>query len=413
MTQVPGLSSLPLDMRQYVERRERPPPGRDSVSQIEQIMLAFGHDVNTARGTAIKFRKDLSEVDKAYLSDLAYIRKNRRRDEQRRLAAIERSDEDDECEDEKEFIRIPLVELPSHLQEHVRNRTRPKTGENMISELELILAHFGHNVNKARGNPISKRTDLTDEEKEYAIEIANLRRNRRAGIGNKRKRDEDDEYKTNRNVHYKQYQEDRRRISQSNLPLMARRTTIALFGNLKRRGLACTVNRDEIESIAQKPCTYCGDEFSGGIDRIDSNKGYIEGNITACCETCNRMKLDYNVNDFYRYCKEIVTFSSTGICSTDVTKRAQTKKRKFQTWMKQAEKRWPVDITKDVFHQLVNSICHYCGVEACNGIDRVDSSAGYSVQNVVPACCICNRMKLDHGKSTFLAHISKINNYKQ
>ncbi len=56
------------------------------------------------------------------------------------------------------------------------------------------------------------------------------------------------------------------------------------------------------------PCTYCGKDTGQGIDRIDSNRGYTDDNVCACCKTCNYMKRDLSLEDFknhialvYRY----------------------------------------------------------------------------------------------------------------
>lgn len=51
------------------------------------------------------------------------------------------------------------------------------------------------------------------------------------------------------------------------------------------------------DNFYKKPCHYCLDECTG-IDRLDSNKGYIDGNMVPCCAQCNIMKLDYDINDF-------------------------------------------------------------------------------------------------------------------
>ena len=47
-----------------------------------------------------------------------------------------------------------------------------------------------------------------------------------------------------------------------------------------------------------------------------------------------------------------------------------------------------------------------------NGIDRIDSSKGYSLDNCVPCCPLCNRLKSDLDKNMFLEHISKIHNFQ-
>ncbi len=42
------------------------------------------------------------------------------------------------------------------------------------------------------------------------------------------------------------------------------------------------------------------------LDRIDSSKGYIEGNVVFCCQIINKMKTDLNIEEFKNWCKLIV-----------------------------------------------------------------------------------------------------------
>jgi hypothetical protein len=69
----------------------------------------------------------------------------------------------------------------------------------------------------------------------------------------------------------------------------------------------------ELKMITQLPCSYCNKEPSNiyqlryktggeyhvdpskeircsGIDRVDSSKDYVYGNVVPCCWVCNRMK---------------------------------------------------------------------------------------------------------------------------
>lgn len=47
-----------------------------------------------------------------------------------------------------------------------------------------------------------------------------------------------------------------------------------------------------------------------------------------------------------------------------------------------------------------------------NGIDRIDSSKGYTLDNCVPCCKVCNEMKMARTEEEFLAQITKIYKYK-
>lgn len=42
-----------------------------------------------------------------------------------------------------------------------------------------------------------------------------------------------------------------------------------------------------------------------GIDRIDSNLGYVIGNCVPCCTMCNRMKLAHSQEDFFLQIKRV------------------------------------------------------------------------------------------------------------
>lgn len=81
------------------------------------------------------------------------------------------------------------------------------------------------------------------------------------------------------------------------------------------------------------------------------------------------------------------------------------------------------ELTLAEFAGLVQQDCHYCdappamlprsrpavaGDPLVNGVDRVDSARGYTSDNVVACCAICNRMKLDLAESVFLEQVRRI-----
>jgi hypothetical protein len=47
-----------------------------------------------------------------------------------------------------------------------------------------------------------------------------------------------------------------------------------------------------------------------------------------------------------------------------------------------------------------------------NGLDRIDSSIGHVLENVVPCCFDCNIMKSNRTVDEFLAHIKKISSFQ-
>lgn len=70
------------------------------------------------------------------------------------------------------------------------------------------------------------------------------------------------------------------------------------------KGREFALTPDVTYKILMARCTYCGGE-GYGIDRIDSSKGYIEGNVTPCCSRCNTMKNDMVLADFESHIKRI------------------------------------------------------------------------------------------------------------
>lgn len=62
-------------------------------------------------------------------------------------------------------------------------------------------------------------------------------------------------------------------------------------------------------------------------------------------------------------------------------------------------------LTLEEFTNLASSPCFYSGhrhAEQLNGIDRVDNSKGYTMDNVVPCCKLCNRAKRDMNVDEFV-----------
>lgn len=76
----------------------------------------------------------------------------------------------------------------------------------------------------------------------------------------------------------------------------------------KNRNINTTLTKETYDFIISMPCNYCKNIFengSKGIDRIDSTIGYIYGNITPCCYTCNTMKNILSQEEFFKHLKRI------------------------------------------------------------------------------------------------------------
>lgn len=83
------------------------------------------------------------------------------------------------------------------------------------------------------------------------------------------------------------------------------------------------------------------------------------------------------------------------------------------------------NLEKDIFKKLILSNCHYCGTPPSNfcnpknyygsiyynGLDRKDSSKGYTEENTVTSCYICNRAKMDLSYKEFKDYIKRLIKY--
>lgn len=81
-----------------------------------------------------------------------------------------------------------------------------------------------------------------------------------------------------------------------------------------------TLSKEEAIKLFKSNCWYCGappsnkaraDSERGkclysGIDRVDSKKGYVQGNVRPCCGTCNRMKNAHTEKVFYAHMEKIL-----------------------------------------------------------------------------------------------------------
>jgi len=69
------------------------------------------------------------------------------------------------------------------------------------------------------------------------------------------------------------------------------------------------------------------------------------------------------------------------------------------------------DLSKAEFNSFWKKPCYYCGSKIDTiGIDRIDSSKGYTIDNVVSCCETCNKMKMALAQDVFVEHCLKVAN---
>jgi hypothetical protein len=70
--------------------------------------------------------------------------------------------------------------------------------------------------------------------------------------------------------------------------------------NAHQRGFIFTITEKQFESLVKSDCAYCGLK-GGGIDRVDSQLGYIISNCVPCCRYCNSSKRDLTLIRFIEW----------------------------------------------------------------------------------------------------------------
>lgn len=90
----------------------------------------------------------------------------------------------------------------------------------------------------------------------------------------------------------------------------------------KSRGMNFELTKEEFKKIISENCHYCNEPPKpiqslktytrcknqinvNGIDRLNPNKGYEKSNIVTCCQTCNRMKMKMEKEDFLNKINQI------------------------------------------------------------------------------------------------------------
>lgn len=69
--------------------------------------------------------------------------------------------------------------------------------------------------------------------------------------------------------------------------------------NAIKRNISFEITLSDFSKYWKQPCEYCGTAIELiGLDRIDSNKGYIMDNLVSCCSRCNEMKNDRTVDQW-------------------------------------------------------------------------------------------------------------------
>ena len=141
-------------------------------------------------------------------------------------------------------------------------------------------------------------------------------------------------------------------------------------------------------NLIMKQCYRCKEILE--LSSFPKNKNGKDGTRNRCkaCQNKNMIDTGYRLKNNRKM-------------GVRFTQGSASAKRRHLEW----------NIAPQEHEELLKQPCFYClsplpltGV----GLDRIDSSKGYSLDNVHPCCTICNIMKNALSLSDFYNHIKKI-----
>jgi hypothetical protein len=193
----------------------------------------------------------------------------------------------------------------------------------------------------------------------------------------------------------------------------------AQYGVYKRcandKQLVFEIEIEQYKSIVKLPCHYCAiiqEKGFNGIDRLDSEKGYIVDNVVSCCQMCNYMKKCLSPDVFVKISQHIDSYSKkAGPFYPEVFQNTKSVKYSLSK-LSAISRNILFDVSKEYFDTKKQACCYLCGKQNSeihqNGIDRVDSSIGYIESNIQSCCGTCNIMKSNYSLDSFLEKCSLI-----
>lgn len=101
----------------------------------------------------------------------------------------------------------------------------------------------------------------------------------------------------------------------------ARRSVLKMYkDSAQLRGYEWGISDADALRLFAQNCYYCGSppsntckkQFSGhfvysGIDRLNNDLGYLEGNVVPCCTVCNKAKLTQSHDEFIAWIRKVAS----------------------------------------------------------------------------------------------------------
>jgi hypothetical protein len=179
------------------------------------------------------------------------------------------------------------------LRELYRSRTKEPVQTKLCPSCELTkeTRYFGRDMNRKDGLAHSC--------------LACLRKN-----NNERRAANREKRREKGRAYYKTHAENLRNKSRRWKEVNPDRACYFGHKNLaKRRRLTWMLDEDWfLTHIWEQKCSYGDHPAKGGIDRIDSSRGYEPDNCVPCCRRCNMIKGEWTVEEMYINLEEMLQY---------------------------------------------------------------------------------------------------------
>jgi len=209
-------------------------------------------------------------------------------------------------------------------------------------------------------------------------------------------------------------------------------------GNARQRGHSFNLSKEEFFSLVFKDCYYCSSPptlstfnkrgsnvIYTGVDRLNNLEGYIYENCVPCCKWCNIAKKSLTKQEFLENIERLVSYLPTTKLNRDKPGHEVVINYIFKIYKRNAKNRKiPFKLSKENIKEIIFSPCSYCGKEESmlncyskrggpqylghNGIDRIISTQGYTIENSVPCCKFCNYAKNTQSRDEFITWASRV-----
>ena len=153
--------------------------------------------------------------------------------------------------------------------------------------------------------------------------------------------------------------------------------------------------------MKMKKCSKCKKEFPATAKYFSTNNG-TKDKFYAYCRKCHSQHNMKMLNNSPERLKKRSEWTSS-IEGKFSFLRGRAKRKNFE-----------FTLTKIDFAHLISTPCVYCGElqENFNGVDRINSNKGYTKDNCVSCCKLCNYMKNKYSEEIFKKHVDKIYKYQ-